>query len=154
MSLTRQHGWELRLDAYLRECWRKPFVWGEHDCVLFACGAIAALTGEDPSAPLRGSYDSAVGAARKVREICGDQADVMNLAGHFARELGFAELPGPLFAQRGDAVLLSSFLCGDPEARGPALGIVGLCGWKVYAPGAAGLVEAELKDGIKAWRVG
>ncbi len=42
----------------------RPFVWGQHDCCLFAADWVALATGQDPAASWRGQYDSALSAHR------------------------------------------------------------------------------------------
>lgn len=41
--------------------------WGAADCCAAACDVFEALHGIDPLAPLRGTYNSAIGAARLIR---------------------------------------------------------------------------------------
>jgi len=49
---------ELALSTYLAQCEGRPYAYGEHDCALFAAGAVLAMTGEDPAGPFRGRYCS------------------------------------------------------------------------------------------------
>jgi len=44
-QLQRHADWEHRLAAYIAERRNAPFVWGVHDCVTFANGAVEAVTG-------------------------------------------------------------------------------------------------------------
>lgn len=55
--------------AYLAASDSRAFAWGEHDCVLFAAGAVEAMTGVDPAAGHRGSYGSNTEAALKLIEL-------------------------------------------------------------------------------------
>lgn len=87
--------WEDRLNAVLDEFAYAPHVYGSHDCGLFTAAAVAAQTGDDFGANLRGRYTSRVGAARAlVRYGSGTLAATITAA------LG---QPGPLaWAHRGD----------------------------------------------------
>ena len=53
--------------TYVQRTVDAPFAWGTMDCVMWATGAVAALRGVDPMAHLRGTYDSAAGAARILK---------------------------------------------------------------------------------------
>lgn len=60
---------DLRLiNAAIDRALMGPMVWGVDDCCLWVCDLIAAQTGVDLAAPLRG-YSSRLGAARKLREF-------------------------------------------------------------------------------------
>lgn len=139
--------WQPRLDAYLAASRRTAFVWGTHDCVLFAAGAVAAQTGIDPAAPWRGRYDSALSAARLLFLEFG-----IDSVGVLPAQIGLAEIAVG-FAQRGDIVgAVGADLFGHDA---PALGVLGLDGktaWFAVQP--AGLVGAKLARCAQAWRVG
>lgn len=125
---------QARLHALLRQRWAAPFVWGQHDCCLWAADAVAAQLGADPAASLRGTYDDARSAARTVRSLGGMQA----LA---AAALG-QPLRAPLLACEGDVGLTAS-------------GTLVVClGAQWAAPGQRGLVLLPLRDAVAAWRVG
>ena len=47
----------------------KPFVWGKHDCCLFAADVVKAMTGEDPMTEFRGQYKDQESALRALKEI-------------------------------------------------------------------------------------
>lgn len=61
--MMRLPDWEERLSAYVASVRRRPFAWGEHDCILFAAAAAEAVTGEDVAAGYRGKYRDKAGAA-------------------------------------------------------------------------------------------
>lgn len=43
--------------------WRRSaFVWGETDCIMATCNHVRDMTGIDPAAPWRGTYDDEAGA--------------------------------------------------------------------------------------------
>jgi hypothetical protein len=52
----------MQLAAFLSAAASQGFAWGRHDCMLFAADWARALTGDDPAAAWRGSYDSQFGA--------------------------------------------------------------------------------------------
>ena len=54
--MQRYPDWPSRLERYLQAARGRPFSWGENDCALFACGAVAAMTGEDPASRFRAGY--------------------------------------------------------------------------------------------------
>lgn len=47
-----------RLTAFIREAMRREFIWGDRDCILFCTDWVQELTGVDPAARWRGSYQS------------------------------------------------------------------------------------------------
>lgn len=132
-NITRRLDWPARLDALIAERRQRPFEWGAHDCCLFVCDAVEAITGHDPAADLRG-YSTERAALRLVKQAGGVRA----LAD---ARLG-AAIP-VLMAQVGDAGLIqfdgreSLALCGGGH-------------W--LAPGEQGLEVLPLGDALAAWR--
>lgn len=127
--MTRLPDWRPRLAAYVQDAWRKPFRYGEHDCSLFAAGAVEAMTGVNPAAPLPCRYDTLQGGLEAL-EAFGFKgpADVaMSL---------FQRVPKAQ-AQVGDLVVADM-----PD--GPAVGVVQ--GPRVYFVGEAGLMTIDLLD--------
>lgn len=54
-----------------RAKWRRtPFVWGETDCIMSMCNHVRDMTGRDPAAPWRGTYNDEAGA-RAIYEPLG-----------------------------------------------------------------------------------
>lgn len=64
--MTRAPDWRARLAALVEQRRAAPFVWGAHDCCLWASDAVLAMTGLDVAAPLRG-YINRFGALRSLR---------------------------------------------------------------------------------------
>lgn len=99
--MTRRPGWQGLLSIYLEREAGRPFVWGSDDCALFAAGAVAQVTGEDPAGDLRGEYDGAHGAYMMLKRAGHD-----SLEGILTERLGppIEAVPegGP---ERGDVVL-------------------------------------------------
>lgn len=136
--MTRREDWPLRLNARLEAARDREFVWGEHDCALFAADVARDLTGVDHAAAFRGQYATAAGAARALRKH--GRGTLRATAGAM---LG-AEIE-PLKAQRGDLLLWVQ------SERGETLGVcVGAQG--AFA-GPKGLVFIPVKDCVTAWRV-
>jgi hypothetical protein len=123
-----------RFDALLRTRTLAPFAWGSNDCCLFAADCVQVITGRDLAADLRGSYGSALEAARVLAELGGIEA---------AGARAGPEIP-PLAAGWGDVGLISL------DDRQLLAVCVGLC-W--VAPAAGGLAARGLQEAVKAWRV-
>lgn len=132
----RLDDWQARLVAYLHASARKPFQPGTHDCVLFAAGAVLAMTGQDMAAGWRGRYTTLSGGMRVLRKA--GHADHVALAASL-----FAEVPVAM-AQPGD-------LAAVPTPDGLALGIVQ--GEAIYVLGPGGLALVSLMTAQRAFRV-
>jgi hypothetical protein len=107
----RAENWPDLLAAYLTEAAARGFVWGENDCVLFGSNWVRRLTGLDPVADLRGSWDSETSAARV---IAGQGGELEKLAGERLAGLGFSRVR-PIAAMRGDiaaATISGNFTIG------------------------------------------
>lgn len=138
----RRNDWAERLARYLSTAARRRFEWGEHDCALFAAGAIQALREVDVANDLR-TYRSEHGAARVL--AANDCDGVEQIADKIAAEYGFEEIP-VLRAQRGDVVV------ADLEA-GPTLGVVDMTGRRAVFAAEKGLAHLELRYCRRAWRI-
>ena len=145
----RHQDWPERLAAVIDAAGETPFAWGSHDCCLFVCDCVEAMTGLDPAAPFRGEYDTRVGAYRRMSEfVDGGIGHVKTddlveaTAERITGELNAQELARP-FAGRGDVVLLS-------EQDGDMLGII----WSgaVYLVSEDGLTIRSLSAIRRAWR--
>ena len=106
----RRPDWQQRFAAVVKEYQRAAFAWGEHDCCLFACDCIHALTGVDPADGYRGTYSTQLQAYKFIREFSG--GDVGDVARIMTGRLGFIEVK-PVFAQRGDIGLMNLPDLGD-----------------------------------------
>lgn len=139
----RRLDWPERLAACVEAARNQPFVWGSHDCVLWACDVIREMIGSDPASSFRGTYDSAAGALRTVLEIGEDFRTAVETV---CTAQGF-KVTAPAFAQRGDLVLVPSGREGWPEA-------LGICvGKDAMTAGETGLVKISMAQAIMAWRV-
>lgn len=118
----RRPDWGARLSSYIAASMRRPFAWGSHDCVMFAAGAVEAMTGHDPAATHRGKYSTPKGAAGVLK-----RAKAKTPADLAAALL--PEIPVALVGI-GDVVAVS-------QDDGEALGIFQGAG--AYAPGPQGV---------------
>lgn len=135
-KLSRHPKWRASLCAFLSSVSRAEYKPGQHDCALFAAGAIQAMTGEDLAAEFRGQYQSIGDGYALLREK-GFDGPVEFAAAHF-------EEIEPLFAQVGDLAVVD----GDDS---DALGIVQ--GSQVYVLRLDGPGRVDLTDVKRAFRV-
>lgn len=129
-------GWEKLLSAAIEDARGKPFVWGQHDCAIWALDVRRLLTGGPDVVTWRGRYKTLIGSQRAMRKMGWRSLE------NGARALIGAPLQGVLFAQRGDLVLSG----GDPA--------LGVClGAQAAFVGLDGLQFVSLSDCRLAWRV-
>ena len=127
----RFEDWPVRLAKYIEESRNKPFQWGEHDCAIFAAGAVKAITGIDPAAEYRGQSESARESYAWVKEQDGSLLRIMD--SKFPRHK-------VAFARRGDICMWQNSL--------------GVCvGRAVLVCTKAGLVGVPLREADYAWGV-
>lgn len=133
--MSRHPDWPSRLHQAIEAARGRPFCWGTHDCAAFATGVAAELTGQDPVAALRGSYESAWGAERLMAKHGG----LSGLIGHY-----YGEAVTIGYARRGDLVLAE-------RDNGPALGV---CLGQVSAfAGPEGLAFLQTSECRLAWHI-
>ena len=132
--MKRLPDWPERLSAYVEACRAMPFVWGEHDCVLFAAGAVEAVTGVRPALPVWRSQE---------------EARVMLRAERGLRRALDRRMPQIETAQAGRGDLL---LVQQPNDGGSLLTVC--VGDRWCAPGAAGRVVGPALSARYAWGVG
>lgn len=128
----RLPNWPALLDAYIERHRGTPFAYGQHDCALFAAGAVQAITGNRPPMPV---WHNARQAMRALF-AAGSLRDAVDAV--------LPALPGPAHAQRGDVMLV-------PMVHGPCLAV---CAGHLWAaPGASGLAFGPVGDAVAAWGV-
>lgn len=128
--------WETRLADYIGGHRKAVFEYGRFDEVLFAAGAIEAMTGEDPAAHIRGRYDTRLGALRVMRrEGFRNLVEVMDVR--------FGTVPLG-HAQRGDITLHG---CGLGVCLGRDAYFIG------EDDGRHGLVAIPMRSCEIAWRI-
>lgn len=130
----RHPNWTTQLPETLRQAMQKPFVWGGHDCCLFAADCAIAVCGVDIAEKARGRYKTKSGAMRVLKSEFGDLETGLS---------GFFQEIEPDKAIRGDLVMFD----GDD---GKTLGVL----WanKIWAVTEDGARPVNHKP-IKAWRV-
>lgn len=152
MPLKRTEHWATReFDKFLRHEAHAPFVWGQHDCCLFAANAIQAFTGTDLAADFRGKYHDEASAFALIKTVTGGGTTVEDAAAWCAQKHGLVEwvrngVPAPLFAQRGDLVVM--------EESGRLLaGVMHLRGTHAVTVGEGGLVKVSIRNVKRAWKI-
>jgi len=135
----RPEDWPEKLAEFIASREGCAFEWGAHDCALFCCDAILAMTGVDMAAEFRGRYSNSGGAARLMR------GGLARVARTVAAQFQLEPIPVRL-ARRGDPVLVDF-------GKRLALGIVDLDGMRAVGPGPEGLLRVPLEQCIAAWRL-
>ena len=134
----RAPNWDTRLAAFIEARRNTPFAWGSHDCAMFAGDAVIAITGRDPFAAWRGTYD-----CEETGSLVQGGAPLSLIVDGALRAFGAAPVP-PEMAQRGDVVML---MLGNAETCGVCLG------GSVAAPGLDRLRFAKPSGIVKAWAI-
>lgn len=131
--MNRASDWEAALSKYINVMRHAPFEYGVNDCCMFAAGAVEAMTGVDAMAEFRGKYDSALSAAKALRDIGAGSLEA-------TIDTKFSEVAISQ-AKRGDIALFDD-----------SLGIVsGSFAWFVSDDG---LERVQRADWQKTWSVG
>jgi hypothetical protein len=142
--LTRYPDWPSRLQSYLDAHRHAHFKYGDLDCCLFSCSAIAAMAGHDLAAWFRGRYRTRKEAMQLIRERTG-HTGVKAIAEYAAAECGLPSVSVSM-AQRGDMVLVG-------RGSKAVLGIVSLLGTDVMCLNKTGIVRVALEHATAAWRI-
>lgn len=122
--MRRVDNWPLVLAHFIEARRNQPFEWGVNDCCLFASDWVRACTGTDPADGIRGTYASALSAARVISAHGG----MIGLVQKLGEPLGMNPVHA-LSASRGDLVI-------QDNGKGASLGIVlGPCAAFVAAEG-------------------
>lgn len=131
--------WHSRLSDYIDSVRHRPFVYGEHDCALFAAGAIEAVTGIDPAAALRGKYKTRLGGLRLLKKL--------GFANHAEFAASLFEEMHPSRAQIGDIAAI--------ELGGGAISLGVVQGTRIFVlrPDVQGMATVDLLTASKAFRV-
>ena len=136
--MKRLVDWESRLLTYIRSVRSKPFVWGRHDCFIFSCSAIEAMTGIDLYSEAVGKYTD----EKTAKQFCKDngyKSHTHYLSKHFKYR------PSVLSAMRGDVVIMKSLTGG---------GALGICqGASAYGIGEAGIYAVPLDNVRKVFEI-
>jgi len=127
-----------------------PFIWGQNDCALFAADGIRAITGVDIAADFRGKYHDEASAMQAIKDICGGST-VADAAAYCANKHGLSELTKPLFAKRGDLVVVRNGLDGFGSE---IAGLVHLNGRHVVSVNDKGMFRFPIRSIVRSWQVG
>jgi len=100
----RIQGWESKLNEYLEAMIKKPFSWGECDCLLFVSDWCLIASGCDPMSQkikgdpdtIRGAYSDEESAMALIAQYRKSLSHIMDV--HFERQSVFK-------AKRGDIVM-------------------------------------------------
>lgn len=131
-------GWERHLIEYVQSVSRNSIETGVFDCALFAAGAVLAITGDDYAIDFRNKYRTYRHGKKMLKQLG------FNDHVEYAASV-LVELESPLFAQRGDIVVLE-----DQDGL-DAFGVVQ--GEYVYVPTVNGLNLVPLEQAKRAFRV-
>jgi len=110
------------------------FAFGSHDCCMWACDVVLAVTGRDPVADLRGTYSTEEEAVIVMEAGGGLEA---------MAEARFGPEIKPLAAAAGDVGIIDTDL-------GPALVACGGTSW--LAASGFGVVAVDQSQVLRAWR--
>lgn len=132
--MTRRNDWMLQLETLVAGRQHERHQYGSHDCSMWACDAVLAVTGRDPGADLRGAYATEAEAEAVIAAHGG-------LAQIAADRLGVEIVPA--LAAAGDVGLINT-------DRGPALVVCVGAVWLGAAP--FGLTLVPRGAVLLAWR--
>lgn len=138
----RYEDWPNKLGEAIERMDRLGFSWGKHDCCLAVFDVVFAITGVNPGERFRGKYSLPWQAARLTRNMFGGSVEAA--AECLAAAYRFPEI-SPLFAHRGDVVLV-------PSELGYGLGIVDTTGKWIAVATNTNNKRLPLKWGKRAWR--
>jgi hypothetical protein len=130
----RVRTWQSNLQALIAERDRASFAWGKNDCGLFAADAVLAITGNDPAADLRGTYDT----EQQANALLEDGIIVVG-------DARFGERIRPSLAQVGDIGLVDT-------PNGFAFAVCGGSQWLAPARDGRGLARLPFAAAHLAWR--
>lgn len=130
--------WPQRLADVVEARRDTPFVWGQHDCGLWAADVTLALAGWDPMAAWRGTYATEAEAEGLMGGATLEAWTDALMSGHGVQRCA------PAFAARGDWCLV---LAGNQ----PMLGV--LVGETIAVTGLEGLRFVPRSMAIAAWAV-
>lgn len=143
-NTNRPHDWVNRLSEFVINSRQLPFAWGSNDCFHFAARWYDVITGRNVKEGAEDvEYDDGLGAMRLVRRFGG----MLSLG-----TAAFGEpLAMPLFAQRGDVLLIESTVINHFEGQV----FVVLDQSAMLGPGEGGMVALPFDPAVivAAWAV-
>jgi hypothetical protein len=145
----RHPQWEQRLHEFVLANIARPYVWSQHDCLIFAANVAKAVIGKDFAKGHRGKYKSHASAYSYLRKAFGVKSPEALLDTLFPRKaVGFAGI--------GDLVLCRVDLAEGADGAPTVADLPGLCmGAFALIAGETGLIKVPRGDRwLKAWAVG
>ncbi len=133
--MTRKENWPSILADQIEGARERPFCFGVHDCFLFAANVALAMTGADPAAGIRGTYDDERSALRAIARFGSFASAVIHCYG---------EPIDTRLAGRGDVAMVM-------RAGRESLAVC--AGRQACGPGEFGIEWAPISEAILAWRV-
>lgn len=107
--MKRRDDWQEQLARVVRNWQHEPWIWGSTDCAHFMAACVAAITGVDPIAKIRGTYDSRLSCMARIRRH--GFASVEAMAAATFDQIGWPE-GIPACSQIGDVgVTADNVLC-------------------------------------------
>lgn len=134
---ARLDDWQVRLNAVLKDWRKRPFAWGDADCVAFAGEVCRAVRGDNPLDRAGAVYADDDGALLAL-----DAAGHPSLLAALRARLG--KPVRPALAQPGDLVFFDG-------GSGGGLGVVN--GAMIWGVGDAGLERLDPAAASLAWRL-
>lgn len=139
--LSKKQNWTGLLAEYLADKAKKPFIWGENDCIIFACEAITAVSGLDIITKHKGNYSTRKEAKEYLAEHFDGNGDNV-----FIPYLGKSR-NNYRKACRGDIAKIAVL------GEGFAYGVVDCSGERIAFMQRKGLVYVPKRELIAFWRV-
>ncbi len=141
--MHRKDSWLDDLAIYINQTMHKRFRWGSHDCIIFATGAVEAMTGVNVIYDLQG-YRNTREALKALMKYSGRDLEGACVA--VAEHHKIPEIPPDLAGHTGDIVLLKE---GGFIGETLALCYSGF----LFAPGEKGLMVMSDEKAVRAWRL-
>jgi hypothetical protein len=144
--LIRQAGWDAALIDALTLHQQQPFGWGVSDCIVLVADVARAMTGVDPMADWRGTYDTAEGATATLAKL--HHRTVSGLLGATFQRVA------PALARRGDCGVVET-LEGGRRVYGAVI-VLGdmLAGKSPTHGGETGMTILPRDRLVRCWRIG
>ncbi len=146
--MTRKTNWEEGFAAWITQVslTKQAFEWGVCDCCLLAADGVLALTGVDIADDFRGKYADKTSAFALVSSVAGGSA-VVDAIAYCAKKYALPERSNPLFARRGDLVVVKNN-DGDVIA-----GVVSLNGRDVICMAEEGVITLGISQVVRSWSI-
>ncbi len=147
----RPVGWERRLEAYIEQSRDAPFVRGENCCALWVVGAVDAVLETSYAGEICGKFSTlGEGAAFMAERGWSDLGDAVEGL------MGLQRAKGPLYARRGDVILVPA--SEQIDSPGGTLFVCMGRLWVGRQDGEKGLLRGPMRQllplGVRGYHVG